>query len=196
MQITNNQDRYGVVAQTLHWAIVALIIAQFLLANKAADLPLGVAKINTLAQHKSIGITILALAIVRLIWRWCNPIPSTPAGVPAWQRVAGRISHTLLYVLLLALPVVGWLMSSARSFSVSWFGWVTLPDLIGRNEAAFQALRNTHEILAKTLFIVAVVHMAAALKHHFIDKDDVLARMIPALGEDKRRESTARNAAK
>lgn len=188
MQLTNNHLQYGIVAQLLHWAIVALIIAQFVLANHAQDLPLGVEKINTLALHKSLGITILGLAVLRLSWRLVNVRPAPPMGTARWQRAAASASHFLLYVLMFAIPLVGWLMSSARNFSVSWFGLVTLPDLIARDETAFRVLRTTHEVLAKTLFVVAAVHTLAALKHQFIDKDDVLKRMLP-FGHSRRETS-------
>ncbi len=178
MQLTNNTTRYGAVAQLFHWAIVALIVIQFVLANKAADLPLGPAKIATLATHKSFGMTIFGLAILRLIWRWFNPVPRIPSG-PRWQQRAAHVSHWLLYALILVTPLVGWLMSSARNFPVSWFGLVTLPDFVAPNKAAYDFFHSTHEALAITLLCVALVHAAAALKHHFIDRDNVLRRMLP-----------------
>lgn len=179
MQLKNDESRYGVVAQLFHWSIVVLIIVQFILANREQDLPLGPAKIAVLAQHKSFGITILGLMLLRLVWRWLNPVPAEPLDIAQWQRIAARISHIGLYVLLLVTPVVGWLMSSARNFPVSWFGLVTLPDFIKPNRPAYEFLHETHELLALTLFWLALLHIAAALKHHFIDKDNVLRRMLP-----------------
>lgn len=179
MQLKNDESRYGVVAQLFHWTVVVLVATQFVLANIAGDLPLGPAKIATLAQHKSVGITILALALLRLIWRWLNPVPPIPATTPRWERLAARTSHVLLYALLLIIPVLGWFMSSARNFPVSWFGLVTLPDFIAPSRSAYEFLHNAHETLAKTLFVLALVHIAAALKHHFIDHDNVLRRMLP-----------------
>jgi cytochrome b561 len=179
MLIRNNEIRYGAVAQLFHWTVVGLIVTQYVLASKGHDLPLGPAKIATLAQHKSVGITILALAILRLLWRWFNPVPPAPASTPRWQRVAAHVSHVLLYALLLTLPVVGWLMSSARNFPVSYFGIFTLPDFIQPDPAAYEFLHELHETLAGVLFVVALVHIAAALKHHFIDRDNVLRRMLP-----------------
>jgi len=179
MHLRNNEARYGAVAQLFHWTIVALIVTQFVLANKGSHLPVGPAKIATLAQHKSVGITILALAILRLLWRWLNPVPDTPPSTPRWQRITAHVSHFLLYALLLTIPVVGWLMSSARNFPVSWFGMFTLPDFIEPDRAAYEFLHDLHETLAKVLFAVALVHIAAALKHHFVDRDNVLRRMLP-----------------
>jgi cytochrome b561 len=152
---------------------------QFILANRADDLPLGAAKLAVLAKHKSFGITILGLALLRLVWRWLNRVPAEPLDIPRWQRIAARVSHIGLYVLLLITPLAGWLMSSARNFPVSWFGLVTLPDFIAPNRPAYELLHDIHELLAQTLFWLALLHIAAALKHHFIDKDNVLRRMLP-----------------
>lgn len=179
MHLKNTQLTYGLIAQLFHWVIVVLIITQFVLAQRADNLPRGPALLQTLALHKSIGITILGLAILRLIWRWMNPIPPMPASSPGWQHLAARISHVALYALLFLMPLFGWMMSSARNFPVSWFGIVTLPDLVGPSEQAYKFFHDGHEILAKVLFVLALLHVAAALKHHFIDRDDVLMRMLP-----------------
>lgn len=179
MQLKNSATKYGALAQLFHWAIVVLVITQFVLAQRADDLPRGPALIATLALHKSVGITIFALAILRLIWRWLNPVPPMPSSAPRWQQYAARVSHFALYSLLLLMPLFGWLMSSARNFPVSWFGQFTLPDLIGPDERAYEFFHEGHEFLAQVLFFLAILHAAAALKHHFIDRDDVLMRMLP-----------------
>jgi cytochrome b561 len=178
MQLKNTLTRYGAVAQLFHWVIVALIVTQFVLAKRADGLS-PVAKIGVLATHKSVGITILTLALLRFGWRLFNAVPPPPAGMPRWQERAARVSHFLLYALLFITPVLGWLMSSARSFSVSYFGLFTLPDLIEPNRRAYEWLHDFHELLAETLAVLAIVHIAAALKHHFFDRDDVLRRMLP-----------------
>jgi cytochrome b561 len=179
MQLKNSEDRYGAVTQLLHWAIVALIIVQFVLADKAEDLPRGMAKIATLAQHKSFGITILFLVLLRVIWRWMNPRPKIPSVMPRWQQLGARISHFGLYALLFVTPLLGWTMSSARNFPVSYFGLFTLPNLVSPNRPLYEFLNEAHEVSAKLIFVLAVLHAAAALKHHFIDKDNVLRRMLP-----------------
>jgi cytochrome b561 len=179
MQWRNDEHRYGVIAQLFHWAIVVLVILQFVLANRADALPLGLAKLAVLAQHKSVGITILMLAVLRLLWRLTGPVPSVPQSTPAWQRWSARISHVALYGILLLMPLSGWLMSSARNFPVSWFGFFTLPDLVEPDRSLYDQLHQVHEALATALFVLAVLHAAAALKHHFIDRDNVLRRMLP-----------------
>lgn len=178
MHAKNSITQYGAVAQLFHWIIVCLIVTQFVLANKADALQ-GAAKIPTLALHKSVGMTILALAILRLLWRWLNPVPPMPNDTPGWQRLAAHASHWALYGLLLVIPLFGWLMSSARNFPVSWFNLFTFPDLIAPNRPRYEFFHDTHELLASILFYVALVHIAAALKHHFVNRDNVLRRMLP-----------------
>lgn len=179
MQIKNDLRRYGALAQLFHWVIVALIVTQFVLANRADALPLGPAKISTLATHKSVGMTIFALAVLRLIWRLINPVPAMPASTPRWQQWGAHLSHWALYALILVTPLMGWFMSSARNFPVSWFGMITLPDLVSPSSEAYEFFHSAHEILATSLFFIAILHVLAALKHHFIDRDNVLRRMLP-----------------
>ena len=179
MQVRNTPLRWGAVSQLLHWLVVALVITQFVLASLAEDLAPGMAKLGLLARHKSVGITILGLALLRLAWRLGQPVPALPSGMPRWQRGLATGTHHLLYALLLAMPLSGWLMSSARNYPVSWFGLVQLPDLIAPGEHAFEALRATHGTLAALLAATALLHLAGALKHHFVDRDDVLRRMLP-----------------
>jgi len=179
MQWKNDAQRYGAVAQLLHWSVVVLIVAQFVLAQIAARLPVSPAKISVLAQHKSFGITIMVLALARLLWRRVSPAPILPPTMRGIARRAAQVSHTLLYMLLVVVPVLGWLMSSARSFSVSWFGVFVLPDLIEPSRPAYELLHAAHGAAATVLGALALLHVAAALKHHFIDRDDVLRRMLP-----------------
>ncbi|HEY2808647.1 MAG TPA: cytochrome b [Steroidobacteraceae bacterium] len=180
MTIRNTTHRWGALAQLLHWLIVFLIIAQFTLALLADDLPAGMKKLILLSRHKSIGITILLLAGLRLGWRWANPTPTLPATLKPYERALARTTHFLLYALLLAIPLTGWTMSSARGFPVSWFGFIQLPDLVPKNKALYEALLSTHHALAWTLAGLVALHVGAALKHHFMLKDDVLRRMLPA----------------
>ncbi len=179
MQVRNTTQRWGAVSKLLHWAVVALVIAQFVLANLAASLPLGMAKLGLLTRHKSVGITILALVLLRLLWRSSQPAPSLPAGMPRPQRWLAQGTHLLLYLLLLAMPLSGWLMSSAKNYPVSWFGLLQLPDLVAPGEATHAAMRGAHETMALLLGCTALLHLLGALKHHFIDRDDVLRRMLP-----------------
>ena len=179
MGIRNTTQRWGAVSQSLHWLIVVLLIVQVTLAEMADELPIGVKKLTLLARHKSVGITIFALALLRLAWRLQNPTPLLPGTLKPYERALARFTHVMLYVLLFAMPLSGWMMSSARGFPVSWFHIFQLPDLVPKNKALYELLVTTHGVLAWTLGVVAIIHMVAALKHHFVLKDDVLRRMLP-----------------
>ena len=179
MTLRNTTLRWGAVAQFLHWLIVVLIITQATLALMAYELPLGMKKLAMLARHKSIGITILGLAILRLAWRWTNPTPALPPTLKPYELQLARLTHALLYLLLFVLPLSGWMMSSARGFPVSWFGFFQLPDLVPKSKPLYEALILTHRVLACLLGALATLHAAAALKHHYMLKDDVLRRMLP-----------------
>ena len=179
MALRNTTFRWGWVSQALHWLIVALVITQVTLASLADDLPPGMRKLTLLARHKSFGITILALAILRLAWRRMNPTPELPPALKPYERRLARFTHAMLYLLLFAMPLSGWTMSSARGFPVSWFGLVQLPDLVPKNKALYETLLTTHHTLAWVLGGVVTLHVVAALKHHFVLRDDVLRRMLP-----------------
>ena len=177
--LTRSPGRYTAIAQFFHWIIAALIVTQFVLAWTADDLPLGAHKLALLARHKSVGMTVLVLAILRLLWRFKHPAPTLPTAMTPIERMLARSTHIAFYVLLFAMPMTGWMMSSAKNYSVSWFGLFTWPNLIAKNAAAFEFLKSTHDYLSDALFAMAVLHILAALKHHFWNKDDVLLRMLP-----------------
>jgi cytochrome b561 len=179
MTFRNTKSSWGSVSKAFHWLVVLLIVNQWWIAERADNLPLGMAKIQALAWHKSFGLTILMLAVLRLVWRLMNPVPDLTAESRPWERALARLSHFLLYGLIFALPVSGWLMSSARNFPVSWFKLFQFPDLVAPNEQLFQQMRALHHLLFSALVVVALLHIAGALKHHFIDRNDVLKRMLP-----------------
>lgn len=179
MTLRNTNHSWGSIAKLIHWTVVALIIVQIALARIADDLPLGMEKLATLARHKSVGITILVLAVLRVLWRWANPTPALPRQMPAWQRGLANASHVGLYAAIFAIPLTGWMMSSAKNYPVSWFNVFQLPDLVGPNERVYEFMHDAHETLVIVMLTFAAVHIAGALKHHFIDRDGVLRRMLP-----------------
>ena len=179
MTFRNTTVRWGHVSQFLHWLIVVLLIVQVTLATIADDLPLGMKKLAMLARHKSVGITILGLAVLRLVWRWMHPTPLLPDTLKPYERVLASLTHAGLYILLFAMPLSGWMMSSARGFPVSWFGFIQLPDPVAKNKAVYDAMVETHHTLAWVLYAIVTIHVLAALKHHFMLKDHVLKRMLP-----------------
>ena len=178
MPARNSPVRYGSVAQFLHWAIVALLIVQVTLGKLADGLPAGLERFVLISRHKSFGITILGLAVIRLAWRWIDRPPPLPP-MPRWQAIAARLNHWALYVLLFALPVTGWLMSSAANRPASWFGLVQLPDFIAPDAGLKELFESAHETLVNVLFALAGLHVAAALKHQFMDHNGLLWRMLP-----------------
>ena len=178
MTFRNTKLAWGSLTKALHWVIVLLIINQWLIAERADDLK-GLAKLQALAWHKSFGMTILMLAIIRLIWRLMNPVPDLTAETKPWERMLAKVSHVLLYALIFAMPLTGWMMSSARNFPVSWFKLFQFPDLVAPSDVLYHQMHDLHHLLFKVLVAVAVLHVAGALKHHFIDKNDVLRRMLP-----------------
>ena len=178
MPLSNSANRYGIVAQLLHWSVVVLLIAQFILAEAAEELPLGVEKLAMLARHKSVGITILGLAFLRIAWRLADRPPPLPP-MPAWQRLAAAATHWGMYGILFAMPLSGWMMSSAANYPVSWFGLVQMPDLVVPSESLQEILHEVHEVLAGALLFLVGLHVLAALKHQFVDRDGLITRMLP-----------------
>jgi cytochrome b561 len=178
MPFRNTTRAWGSLSKALHWIIVLLIINQWVIAQRADELT-GFAKFKALAWHKSFGMTILMLAVIRLVWRLVNPVPDLSSETRPWERQLARVSHFLLYLLIFAMPVSGWLMSSAKAYGVSWFNLFAFPDLVGKNEQLYDTMHSLHGWLFATLVLVAALHIAGALKHQFIDRNDVLRRMLP-----------------
>ena len=177
--------RYTGPAIALHWLIAVGLAGSFVLGLYMHDLPLSPAKLQLYAWHKWAGITLFMLVWARLAWRLGHPPPPLPATMPARLRSAAAAAHGLLYVLMLAIPVSGWLMSSAKGVPTVWFGVVPLPDLVSRDKALGDLLATTHQALNFTLLGLIVAHAGAALKHHFVDRDDVLTRMLPGGAANK-----------
>ena len=169
--------RYSTPAIVLHWLVALLIFAGFPLGLYMVDLPLSPDKLKLYSYHKWIGITVLLLVAVRVSWRLTHVPPPLPASVAAWQRHASAIVHGLLYVLMIAIPLSGWLMSSAKGFQTVWFGVLPLPDLVGKDKALGDLLAEVHTILNFTLLALVVLHVGAALQHHFIERQPFLQRM-------------------
>jgi cytochrome b561 len=172
--------RYGIVAQALHWLVAALIVVMFGLGWYMVGLPLSERKFELYQLHKSLGITILALAAIRLTWRLFNPAPPLPPSLPPWERAAARANHALLYAMLFVQPIIGFLQSNAANFPVVWWGVVRLPAVIGNDEALAEKLLAVHRWNSRLLLALVLLHVAAALRHHFILRDDVVRRMLPS----------------
>lgn len=175
----NDERRYGAVAQGFHWLIAALVMVMFGLGWYMSDLPLGQRKFDLYQLHKSLGLTIFTLAALRLGWRLLNPAPPLPARLAPWERIAARTSHALLYTLLFVQPTIGYLQSNAANFPIVVWNVVPVPAVLPPDETLAETLAVVHGWVAIVIFLVVLVHVAAALRHHFWLKDDVLRRMLP-----------------
>ena len=179
MTLRNPPDRWGGVSQLLHWLVVALILTTGILGLVMGEMRNSPTKIEIYALHKSLGLTILALATLRLLWRLYAGAPRAVPGTPRWQDRIASVTHWLLYGLLFAIPLSGWTFNSAAGYPLQWFKLVNLPALVTRDADLRQLAGNVHELLFWTLLGLALLHAAAALYHHIFQRDDTLARMLP-----------------
>jgi cytochrome b561 len=189
MTIANTRTRYGTVAMSLHWLIAALVIANICLGLFFADMSHSDPRLFTLVQtHKSIGLTVLVLSVIRLLWRLINPVPPLPAGMGRFLRFAAHASHFLLYFLIVAIPLSGWALVSSSPLGLptmyfGWFEWPHIGFLADLTRAQKVALSHdfgaTHVILAWLAILLVPIHVLAALYHQFVRRDDVLKRMLP-----------------
>ena len=170
------RNRYSQVSLILHWLIAVLVIGQIALIMLFDATEGG----PWMGLHKSVGLSILVLTLARLGWRIANPAIPLPAEMPRWQRLLARATHVLFYVVLIGMPLGGWAASSAAGRDIAWFGlfnWPLLP-ISGGREVAGQFM-DAHEMGAKLLYVLLALHTLGALKHHFVDRDNVLHRMLP-----------------
>lgn len=179
LPLANTDKAYGLVAQAFHWLVVVGIAAQFVWAWRIDRTDSIRAEFALVNQHKSIGLTVLALVILRLLWRAFNRPPAFPAGMSAWERRAAATAHWLLYALILAMPLTGWMYSSAAGFGAEFFGLLDIPDLVAQSEPLEDVFGSIHEWLAIAIAGVVAIHVLAALRHQFVLKDGLLRRMLP-----------------
>jgi cytochrome b561 len=186
MRWHNSASGYGVVPMLLHWLVVLGIIVQYVLAESAeSKIPADIGVFAAGNLHRSIGILLLALVIARLAWRFIEPPPPWPATTSSYERTIARIVHVTFYVLLFAVPLSGWALATADGQRLSFFGWFDLPALRLGTRLLFEGgalgeeqLEELHEVLFGTLFVLALVHVAAVLKHELFDRGGALRRML------------------
>lgn len=179
MSLKNPPDRWGPVSQLLHWSIALLVIAMAALGLWMTDLPNTPRKIEVYALHKSIGITLFALVLVRIAWRWYAGAPAPLPGQPRWQMRAASVTHAALYALLLAMPLTGWLLNAWGGYPLQWFGLLNLPRVLARNPELQERAAALHEAGFWLLLVLVLVHVGAALHHHLFRNDATLSRMLP-----------------
>ncbi|MFW5927126.1 MAG: cytochrome b [Wenzhouxiangella sp.] len=177
--LTNTERSYGLVSQSFHWLVVALIGFQYVWAWRIGETEGLRARLELVTQHKTIGMAVLVLAASRLLWRLLNRPPPLPGHMQPWERLAAKAGHWLLYALIFAQPLSGWLYSSAAGYGEYWWGPIEIPSPVSSSEDLEALFAGTHEFLGVALLVVAGVHALAALRHHFLLRDDVLKRMLP-----------------
>ncbi len=179
------QTRYTATAILLHWLIGLALLCMLALGFYMQSLPLSPEKLKLFSWHKWAGVTIFLLVCFRLAWRLSHRPPALPASMPPWARLAAHAVHWLLYGLMLAIPLSGWLMSSAQGFQTVWFGVIPLPDLLPRDREMGKLLTQVHVFLNWTLIACISLHVLAVLKHQFLDRDDLLSRMLCRTDKEK-----------
>ena len=183
--ITTTSSRYHGVSMALHWVLALALALMFGVGLYMADLPFSPLRLKLYNWHKWAGVVILALSLARLLWRLTHRPPALPkrieAAMPGWQMRAYHATHGLLYALFFIVPLVGWAYSSAAGFSIVLFGVLALPDFVSPDKALAVLIKPWHELTAFALAGLAALHVAAALKHHWVDRDGLLQRMLPGL---------------
>jgi cytochrome b561 len=166
-------------AKLFHWAMAALIFAQIALGLVAVSLRVSPTKLNFFVWHKSTGMLILALLALRILWRLSHRAPELPWEMPLWERAGAHLSHWLLYALMIALPLTGWVISSASNVPFKIFWTIPLPAITAPDKAVEDLFATVHGWLVTLLALVLFAHIGAALRHHYVKKDTVLTRMLP-----------------
>lgn len=172
-----NDDRYTTPAIALHWLMAIMLVAIWGVGQYMHELPLSPQKLQIYSWHKWAGVTAFVLVVVRLAWRIGHAPPALPTAMSATMQRAAHAGHAVLYLLMFAVPLTGWLMSSAYGFQTVWFGALPIPDLLGKDKALGDTLKAVHGLLNWLLALAVTGHVLAAIKHQLIDKDCLLARM-------------------
>jgi cytochrome b561 len=176
--LRNSRDAWGSLARFFHWSVALLVLVQVALGLTASGWRLSPLKLDLFVWHKSLGFLILLLVVLRLLWRLANPTPALPDGMSGFERLAARASHGLFYLLLVVLPINGWVINSAANVPFSIFWLIPLPAIVAPDRVLAGNAANAHYVLFSVLTLLVMVHAGAALRHHFVKHDSVLRRML------------------
>jgi cytochrome b561 len=181
--MTPTSDRYTLPAIALHWLLALAILGSMALGWYMSGLKFSPLQLKLYNWHKWAGVTILTLSLLRLAWRLTHRPPALSArtlqAMPSWQLRAYHATHHLMYLLFFAVPLMGWTYSSMAGFPIVWFGVLPLPDFVAVDKEFAKVIKPIHGWLAYTLLALVALHVAAAIKHHFIDRDGLIGRMLP-----------------
>ena len=177
----NTALTYGGVAKGFHWVIAVMVLGLLAAGIYMTSLDPSPEMFKLYALHKSAGITVLTLVVLRVLWRITNPHPESLPNHKNWEKILARLVHFMLYAALFIMPLSGWVMSSAKGFSVSVFGLLTLPDFVERSDDLAKVAGIIHEIASWVLIGIVGLHIAGAIKHHIVDRDETLWRMLPSV---------------
>ncbi len=175
----DDAERWDAFARTLHWSIALLVFVQIPLGWIASAWELSPAKLHLFVWHKSLGVLVLALMVLRIGWRSARRAPPWPPAMTRTERTAARLTHTALYLVLVLLPVTGWIVNSAAGVPFSVFWLVPLPSIVAPNETLAEGATRLHVVLSLALAALLVLHIGAALRHQLVLRDGVLRRMLP-----------------
>ena len=180
MGLRNSDEAWGWVSMALHWLVVLGVLAAAMIGLVMEELPSSGGKVQVYALHKSIGLTVLGLMVLRLLWRLAGGRPGVLPGVARWQSLAAAVTHGLLYAALFAMPLSGWLYNSASNFPLRWFGLFRVPPISGRDGDLKDFAHDAHETLFWVIVALVLLHAGAALWHHLVLRDRTLDRMLPS----------------
>jgi cytochrome b561 len=174
-----SMEKFTITARLFHWSIAALLLVQIPLAWYMTDLPLSAEKLSNYALHKSLGMCLFTLAVFRLIRAILGKRPDLPPNTKRYEKILAKATQGLLYLLVIIMPISGWVMSSAANVPVKIFGVIELPNLVEPNKQLMESMQNVHEMQSWVLMTLMLIHIAAGLKHQFVDRDNVLYSMLP-----------------
>jgi cytochrome b561 len=179
MELRNTDQTYGTVAKSFHWLVALLILGLLVVGMTMVRMKMGPDMFKLIGLHKSTGLVVLGLATLRVLWRFTNRHVASLPNHQQWEKLLASLVHWLLYAAMFVMPLSGWIMSSAKGFSVSFFGLFTMPDLVKPDENLAALMIKVHNVSAYTLIVIIGLHIAGALKHHLFDRDNTLLRMLP-----------------
>jgi cytochrome b561 len=172
-------QKFGRARRSFHWLIAGLLLIQIPLALYMVDQPEGADQFANYALHKSFGMVLFSVGVARLVWALLSKRPALPADTPRWEKVIAKVTQAILYILICLMPMSGWMMSSLADVPITIFGLFTLPMLVPPDKETMESFRDMHEIQSWILLTVITLHAAAALRHHFITRNDILRSMLP-----------------